>query len=348
MVQDFDKGDLHALRRLAQNIVMNALRQACKILETSARSSSVLYLTANSKRLKVRRSPSPLKEAQEEEEEEVSSSHSPMENHVIPPWTLDHQTMAATRLDTSCICDSHSVCGACPADRASSPSVDRYRKRSRSHSQDAHAMSELDAFRMQKGITGARVQSGELGEEMPFDAHFNVLNGVTSSLYLGLENNGLGLGTNRSQHGLGTNRSQHGLGTMINSLEKMSITEPWSDSIPTAGGSHRSMEDGQVQQVKKRANYWNCLGDSCCLPGIDLFVIIHTYPPPSICQKFLCDKENEVNLMYHFWLFPCAPLDDSFVRQEVLEMGVFEPHGVAPVHQDLKDGGVAFHYVEGR
>ena len=84
------------------------------------------------------------------------------------------------------------------------------------------------------------------------------------------------------------------------------------------------------------------------VPEMDYFVILHTRPPPGLCQKFLCSNMDEVNLMYHCWLYPDAPFDPAFVRSQMLPMGVFLPQGVAPVHQDLQDAGVAFHYLHPR
>ena len=81
---------------------------------------------------------------------------------------------------------------------------------------------------------------------------------------------------------------------------------------------------------------------------MDCYVVVHTHPPPGLCQKFLCSNTDEVNLIYHCWLFPDVPCDPEVVSSEQLEMGVFQPHGVAPVHQDLQDAGVAFHHLQPR
>ena len=111
-------------------------------------------------------------------------------------------------------------------------------------------------------------------------------------------------------------------------------------------GDHGTMGAVCLHNERDSRDHLNFCGSP--VPDIDMFIVIHAYPPPSVCQKFLCYKDNEVNLMYHFWLFPDAPLEDSHVRQEALEMGVFHPLGVTPVHQNLRDGGVAFHYMDHR
>ena len=76
--------------------------------------------------------------------------------------------------------------------------------------------------------------------------------------------------------------------------------------------------------------------------SVDLYFIIHTRPIPSPCQKFKCDNTDEINLVYHCWLFKDVPYDLEEIFTDQLSMGVFEPHGVQPVHQNLLDAGVEF------
>lgn len=80
----------------------------------------------------------------------------------------------------------------------------------------------------------------------------------------------------------------------------------------------------------------------------DFFIVLHPFPPPSPCQKFLCDNMDEINLVYHCWMYPDAPYSEDYTHTEQLPMGVFEADGVKPVHQDLKDAGVAFGSLEER
>lgn len=82
--------------------------------------------------------------------------------------------------------------------------------------------------------------------------------------------------------------------------------------------------------------------------NMDFFIVFHPFPPPSPCQKFLCDNTDEINLVYHCWMYPDAPYSEDYTNTEQLPMGVFEAHGVKPVHQDLKDAGVAFGCLEER
>lgn len=84
------------------------------------------------------------------------------------------------------------------------------------------------------------------------------------------------------------------------------------------------------------------------VPGMDLYVIVHSCPPRGMCQKFLCSNSDEVNLVYHCWLFDSASCDPSIVLSNELALGVFGPCGVQPVHLELQDAGAPFHYIENR
>lgn len=75
---------------------------------------------------------------------------------------------------------------------------------------------------------------------------------------------------------------------------------------------------------------------------VDFYYIIHTQPVPGLCQKFLCNNMDEINLVFHCWLFQEAPFDPEETFIDELEMGVFEPQGVRPIHQDLLDSGIEF------
>jgi len=81
---------------------------------------------------------------------------------------------------------------------------------------------------------------------------------------------------------------------------------------------------------------------------IQFFIEIHSAPPPNACQKFTCDNRNEANMMYHTWLYKDILFDMDFNAVNFIEMGIFSPIGVNPVHQDLKDAGIAFERLEER
>ena len=84
------------------------------------------------------------------------------------------------------------------------------------------------------------------------------------------------------------------------------------------------------------------------IPKLDYYVIIHSHPPPGLCQKFLCNNTNEINLLFHCWLYKEIPIDPTLSVSEQVCMGLFEPEGVFPIHLDLQDGGVPFYYLESR
>ena len=75
---------------------------------------------------------------------------------------------------------------------------------------------------------------------------------------------------------------------------------------------------------------------------VDFYFIIHSQPVPGLCQKFLCDNMDEINLVFHCWLFQEAPFDPEETFVDQLDMGIFKPQGVRPVHQDLLDSGIEF------
>ena len=75
---------------------------------------------------------------------------------------------------------------------------------------------------------------------------------------------------------------------------------------------------------------------------VDFYYIIHSQPVPGLCQKFLCDNMDEINLVFHCWLFQEAPFDPEETFVDQLDMGIFESQGVQPVHQDLLDSGIEF------
>jgi len=35
----------------------------------------------------------------------------------------------------------------------------------------------------------------------------------------------------------------------------------------------------------------------------DLMIVVHAHPEMSVCQHFLCDDKDEVNIMSHPWVF---------------------------------------------
>ncbi|XP_019856845.1 PREDICTED: uncharacterized protein LOC109585286 [Amphimedon queenslandica] len=126
---------------------------------------------------------------------------------------------------------------------------------------------------------------------------------------------------------------------IIEAITKMvDISPDGSDSPPIQSHSHDSIlgTDYSIPIT----NY--------SVPGMDYYVMVHPSPPPGVCQKFLCNNYNEVNVLYHSWLFGDVDYDPSVTLLESVGMGLFDTVGIAPVHLDLRDAGIAFGYLEER
>ena len=84
------------------------------------------------------------------------------------------------------------------------------------------------------------------------------------------------------------------------------------------------------------------------IPNVECYVVVHKCPVRSACQKFMCSNTNEINILYHMWLYRDVPVDPELSVTQQVDMGVFQPRNVAPVHLDLQDGGIPFHHLEPR
>eukprot|EP01102_Stenamoeba_stenopodia_P012189 TRINITY_DN3814_c0_g1_i1.p1 TRINITY_DN3814_c0_g1~~TRINITY_DN3814_c0_g1_i1.p1 ORF type:complete len:320 (+),score=55.70 TRINITY_DN3814_c0_g1_i1:99-1058(+) len=71
----------------------------------------------------------------------------------------------------------------------------------------------------------------------------------------------------------------------------------------------------------------------------DFMIVVHAHPELSVCQHFLCDERDEINIMPHPWLFGTRngfEFGTSDI-QDVVFMGVYDPKGVREAHQTLGD-----------
>lgn len=84
------------------------------------------------------------------------------------------------------------------------------------------------------------------------------------------------------------------------------------------------------------------------MAGVECYLIVHKYPIPGVCQKFMCSNTNEINVLYHAWLYRDLPLDPELSVTQQVDVGIFEPVNVAPVHLDLQDGGMPFYHLQPR
>jgi hypothetical protein len=84
---------------------------------------------------------------------------------------------------------------------------------------------------------------------------------------------------------------------------------------------------------------------------LECYIFIHSVPERRECQHFNCSHDNEINLMYHTWLYGAHTLDETLEVSGKIMMGVFEPNAVSPAHQEAEDilsRGVAFNQMEER
>eukprot|EP01096_Ripella_sp_DP13-Kostka_P000258 TRINITY_DN10334_c0_g2_i1.p1 TRINITY_DN10334_c0_g2~~TRINITY_DN10334_c0_g2_i1.p1 ORF type:complete len:325 (+),score=114.66 TRINITY_DN10334_c0_g2_i1:25-999(+) len=68
----------------------------------------------------------------------------------------------------------------------------------------------------------------------------------------------------------------------------------------------------------------------------DCFVMIHPRPIRSECQHLTCSETNEINLMFHTWVFQGMKLD-SEETCNVIHVGAFECEGIFPTHMEAQD-----------
>ena len=366
------------LRKMAKKVVKKALHVACKRWESMNRRSSIDYLVASTKRLKIA-SPSPPPTLPEEQYEQIAGTD-------LPSSWRGAEVPSPTR-------------NRGPGHR---------KKRNRSESHDVMMMKELERFRRAQmggqekveervfakprrvtsrvnGPRRAQLQPQESIGELISDINrlrmesesedcysseddYTILSGVTKPASAGSNSDGsvstspmpppnspTSLQVMRS----GVTRSPSPLlhTFLPSALRDLPHDSPSSEEENTTCTSpefqqrlstSHPMEGEPLTASPHATDPILVLARDTPVPHMDYYLVLHTHPPPGLCQKFLCNNTDEVNLIYHCWLFPDAPFDAEVVCSEQLEMGVFQPRGVVPVHQDLKDAGVAFHHLQPR
>lgn len=80
----------------------------------------------------------------------------------------------------------------------------------------------------------------------------------------------------------------------------------------------------------------------------EFYFLCHSMPIPSECQKFMCQNMNEVNIIYHPWLFKKEDIDETYCQTRIFKAGVFNYYGIQPAHLDLMDGGMPFDDMDDR
>ena len=369
------------LGKTAKKVVKKALHLACKRWESMNRRSSIDYLIASTKRLKIA-SPSPPPTLPEEQYEQIVGRDLPSS------WT---------------------------GSKVTSPSPDRGRglgkKRNRSESHDVMMMKELERFRRAQNMgqeervfakprnTAGRgngpkrggppqlQQQESLGElisdinrlsiqRMESESEdcysseddYTILTGVTKPA--GSTSDGSvptspmpppNSPTSLQVMRTGIIRSPSPLlhTVLPSALREIPRYSPSSEEENTTCTSPEFQQrlsshsmDGDSPTALSLTPHTHdpifLLPRDTPVPEMDYYIILHTHPPPGLCQKFLCHNTNELNLIYHCWLFPDVPFKPEIVCSEQLEMGLFQPRGVVPIHLDLSDAGVAFNQLQPR
>ena len=82
--------------------------------------------------------------------------------------------------------------------------------------------------------------------------------------------------------------------------------------------------------------------------NIEYYFLVHSYPGRRPCQKFNCERNDEINLMLHPFLYQDEDVNEQFVGVQNVQVGVFAREGVLSSHLNFKDGGVPFDVLESR
>ena len=352
--------DDEELRLTAKKLIKKVLHAACKQWESLYRRSSIEYLIASTKRMRIATSPSP------------------------PPPLLEESGTSSTRTATE------------PPKvqleylREDSPAPCKGTKRARSGSHEVYMQKQLEEFRAtqlhqklleatentysrsRKILTVARASSSTLQHQPPISFEGQRLHPDDSVTVLISNIGRMSIAEAETESETPSEEGSDEECTILsavtktalfanddNSKESVSrpVSSPTIHTGPVIGSTTNSMQNGMgasnpTNDIPFTANSPvepTGFGETCSVvPGMDYYVVVHTHPPPGLCQKFLCSNRDEINILYHCWLFPDVPFDRSVTRSEMLEMGVFEPSGVQSVHQELQDAGVPFHYLDKR
>jgi hypothetical protein len=382
--------DEEELRIVAKKLVMKILHMACKEVESMNRRSSIEYLIASTKRMRIdERSPSPppalFNIAEEQDGVETNgrpnpfsefrpgpSERSPTPEHLLRKRlgkkrgrSGSHEVSALKEfIETSrrskvirkIINLKERIVGGRGAVQQLSPgrgtisvrSPTRSNEDSSSQSEDeATSYTSLVSNLSRMSIEPHLYESDTESEPASYysDESFTILNAVTVS-----EDPLVGLvhrhtpshhHHQKSSH-LGLTGGGGGGGALPSSpLHVSSSAHNIIQCSPQITRGSSNVNTPRYSRTCSNAR------DSV-VSDMDLYVIVHSRPSPGKCQKFLCSNTNEVNLMYHCWMYPNVSFDPGMSVSEKLSIGVFEPSFVDPVHLDLQDAGVAFCFLDER
>ena len=389
--------DEEELRVVAKKLVMKILHMACKEVESLNRRSSIEYLIASTKRMRIDdKSPSPppilFNIAEEQDGVETNDRPNPF-SEFRPPGpserspTPEHllrrrlgkkrgrsgshevsalrefiETSRRSKVVRKIISLKEKIVGGggvqqLSPGRASSSvrSPTRSNEDSSSQSEDeATSYTSLVSNMSRMSIDPRLYESDTESEPTSYysDESFTILNAVTVSEdpLAGLREEGSASPSTTGKrlpfqdvHRHSPSHHHHQRGSHLG-LTGGGVLP--SSPLHVSSSAHNvNMRTPQVTQYRNtpRGNTQDSV-----VSDMDLYVIVHSRPSPGKCQKFLCNNMNEINLMYHCWMYPDVPFDPGMSVSEKLLMGVFEPSFVDPVHLDLHDAGVAFYFLDER
>lgn len=346
------------IRIVAKKLVNKVLHIACKDVESLYRRSSIEYLIASTKRMKITESPSPpptLFNIVEEQGDEQATKHTfkfsqaPRGKTERSPTPEGHRTrrLGSKRKRSG----SHDVAMQDDRDQKKQLSlgnqfsdekqrvtkeVTRRHVQRESEEQNSSMLSTSDneLFGVADLTTTIDRLSLVVDSESDVEENYTVLSAVTKPT------------SSEFTEASREHEQAHQFG-------QFAMQESESKTFPT--GPPQNFDESSFMFTNSKmaevpSIVLNDAFDPNCdvILDIDLFVIIHSHPPPSLCQKILCSNLDEVNLVYHCWLYKDSPFDPSVTLSSKLEMGVFDPHLVQPVHLELQDGGAPFYFLDER
>lgn len=290
------------LRIVAKKLVNKALHIACKTVESLYRRSSIEYLVASTKRMKISSSPSP------------------------PPLALSSDQPNPFQI------------GVGRSYRSPSPEARRLgAKRQRSGSHDIAMLS--NQTEPKKLIIATRAMADTDPRQIIKARHATPPHYPMSSVsHISIAEESESESEHLESEELVESEPEH---LELEQLEPENL-EVESDDDYTILEAVENRASAEIPSVViSRA-------PSDPILDMDLYVIVHSYPPPSPCQKFLCANTDEVNMMYHCWLYRDCPFPPAHTLNQQLDMGIFCPQEVGPVHLDLQDAGIPFHFLDER
>ncbi len=347
-ISDYNNED-ELFRKLAQKLVRKIIHAAYTRLDPLSREDSIDELVTNTKRLKITFSPSytpPLEPVEIKEPScqlELAVNKIANERGSISPNQLSAPNSGLFSIGTQegCIEDSSN----------------NRKKRQRSASHEANMEKDMDKIRYK---FKSKLQISIDCEECDIQVKPSIEEPLTTNQWRSVTDiitdiRKLSIMEVEEQDKDEEDKDEEDDSnyTILEAVTKPTIT-PFPDVQIT-------MEDSNIncaQDTSSTEHFLSSFPVSPTIPQVfthssvvddlDYYIVIHSFPPTSQCQKFLCNNENEVNLMFHCWLFKDMPYDPTISATEQMDMGVFEPEGVSPIHLDLVDSGVSFYYMEPR